>query len=816
MSDDLARIIALPRRKPDWSEVEDWPILYKNNRCPGCKLCFGGEPKLWPVQLAALREAMEMGGLAGPVQVGGGKSLIALLLPAVLRAKKTVLLVKPSLKSQLKREVVNYANHFWIPTKYIRLVSYSELSNADKGEILEKVSPDLIVADECFPYETLIRTSIGDRFIGDIVNDSIPCSVLSADTDGVPQWKKVVKKYKKELKEKLVVVKHQLGELVCTAKHKIWTQRGYVRAKELTSEDILNVHYDKQNLHSLQSTFLPQIYGKKELSEKLLFQNMCSTEGGSGHAAFGKKSHTRDTSEVKYSYEVEQPFAASWSIRAHKQSKKRNTYKESKWEWERVNRTTKDSSEQIELRSGVCCAHEGCLDVCEDTPLLQSRSGDVGYKTGYRSRRTDTQKQKNSRMRCEENKCFEASRVDSVTVLEQRDFGKYGLSSRKNYVYDLEVEDNHNYTANGVLVSNCHLLRHPNAARTKRFLRYMKAHQEVKFVGLSGTMTTRSIKDYAHFFDLALKDGSPLPRKETELYAWAEALDDATTKAPAPPGKLKLLCAGDETVRDGFRRRVLDTKGVVSTPESALGTSLSLIAISGVGDEKIAEALAELRRTWTWQGEEFEDALAFHRIAKQLASGFYYRWAWPGGVADKEWLSARAAWHAEVREYLLDNSTPGMDSPLLLARAAQAGLWQSYTWDSWSRLRDRTPPPVEAVWISEAVVNSALHWAKNNEGIIWYEHDAVGRKIAEIGKLPFFGPGEKAAALLDSAHPTIMPNIVCSIRAHGTGKNLQAYSKMYVTSPPSNGQIWEQLIDRMHRPDQQADAVEVYIVSHTK
>lgn len=510
MSDDLTRIMALPRRKPDWSTQEDWPILYKNNQCPGCKLCFGGEPKLWPVQLAALREGLETGGLAGPIGVGHGKSLIALLLPAVLRAKKTVLLVKPSLKSQLKREVVNYANHFWIPTKYIRLVSYSELSNADKGEILEKVSPDLIIADEC------------------------------------------------------------------------------------------------------------------------------------------------------------------------------------------------------------------------------------------------------------------------------------------------------------------HLLRHPNAARTKRFLRYMKAHQEVKFVGLSGTMTTRSIKDYAHFFDLALKDGSPLPRKETELYAWAEALDDATTKAPAPPGKLKLLCVGDETVRDGFRRRVLDTKGVVSTPESALGTSLSLIAISGVGDEKIAEALAELRRTWTWQGEEFEDALAFHRIAKQLASGFYYRWAWPGGVADKEWLSARAAWHAEVREYLLDNSTPGMDSPLLLARAAQAGLWQSYTWDSWSRLRDRTPPPVEAVWISEAVVNSALHWAKNNEGIIWYEHDAVGRKIAEIGKLPFFGPGEKAAVLLDSAHPTIMPNIVCSIRAHGTGKNLQAYSKMYVTSPPSNGQIWEQLIGRMHRPGQQADEVEVYIVSHTK
>jgi hypothetical protein len=54
--------------------------------------------------------------------------------------------------------------------------------------------------------------------------------------------------------------------------------------------------------------------------------------------------------------------------------------------------------------------------------------------------------------------------------------------------------------------------------------------------------------------------------------------------------------------------------------------------------------------------------------------------------------------------------------------------------------------------------------------------------------------------------------IICSIKAHGTGKNLQhGWSNNIVLYPPANGSIWEQLIGRTHRPGQEADRVRVYV-----
>lgn len=56
-----------------------------------------------------------------------------------------------------------------------------------------------------------------------------------------------------------------------------------------------------------------------------------------------------------------------------------------------------------------------------------------------------------------ENRNFECVRVESCEMYEQRDRRGLGVCSEKNdRVYDIEVEDNHNYFAAGVLVSNCH------------------------------------------------------------------------------------------------------------------------------------------------------------------------------------------------------------------------------------------------------------------------------------------------------------------------------------------------------------------------
>lgn len=380
-----------------------------------------------------------------------------------------------------------------------------------------------------------------------------------------------------------------------------------------------------------------------------------------------------------------------------------------------------------------------------------------------------------------------------------------------------------------------HNLRHRSAARTKRFLRYMKEHPECRLVGLSGTITRRSLKDYQHLSELALKKHSPLPVNYRDLEDWAAALD-VTKKDPMPPGALLQLCSQEELkqiavtpmphdaqvyVRQAYRRRMVETPGVVATEESALGTSLIIRGLRPLVPAEVQAALTNLRNTWEIDGEELMDAMSVARVARQLACGFFYRWVWPDGKKDYEWLEARKAWHKEVRD-ILKLSKRGLDSPLLVTKAVLRGELESGTWEAWAKVKDRfnPTPPTEAVWLTKFLVDEALRWAhetchKTEPGIIWYEWDVVGREIAHKGGLPFFGPGMKAAEELTRVNAKQTPVIVCSRAAHGTGKNLQQFCRNLFTTPSPGGVDWEQTIARTHRPGQEADDVYVDVFLHT-
>ena len=84
---------------------------------------------------------------------------------------------------------------------------------------------------------------------------------------------------------------------------------------------------------------------------------------------------------------------------------------------------------------------------------------------------------------------------------------------------------------------------------------------------------------------------------------------------------------------------------------------------------------------------------------------------------------------------------------------------------------------------------------------------AFGRAVAEAGDFPFYGAGDVAAAgiLQENGKRTV----VASIKAHGTGRNLQAFCRNLVANPPSDGATWEQLLGRTHRQGQEADEVTV-------
>lgn len=377
-----------------------------------------------------------------------------------------------------------------------------------------------------------------------------------------------------------------------------------------------------------------------------------------------------------------------------------------------------------------------------------------------------------------------------------------------------------------IIGDEAHELRHKTSARTKRLNRFAKEHPECRFVFLSGVMTNRSIIDYAHLIELALRKNNPLPRGFQELKDWSGATD-VRPKRPMMPGALSRFCVGKETVREGFRRRLVETPGVIATSKDALGTGLLVRRLDVPVPASVSEVLSKVRKTWCLGDEEINSPLEMWRILRQVACGFYYQWDWPNDEKDHDWLEARAAWNKEVRQRL-KLSREGQDSPLLCANAAEryyqwvvAGrqgpypknAWESSAWADWRAEKHKKKPPTKTVWIDDFLVKDVIKRAEKKHGfgptIIWYEHRALGERIVSESGFPHYGAGTNAS-------PSTAPVIVCSMQSQGTGKNLHHYSYNLLSSLPPNGDVFEQVAGRTHRPRQQADQVVIDWYGHTE
>src|SRR5678816_4636049 len=104
---------------------------------------------LRPIQALALVEAAETGGLFAPIRVGGGKTLLSLLLPVVLGAERPLLLLPAKLIEKTRRAMHALQQH-WRIARHTRLVSYELLGRAQAAELLDRFEPDLIIA--CLLY----------------------------------------------------------------------------------------------------------------------------------------------------------------------------------------------------------------------------------------------------------------------------------------------------------------------------------------------------------------------------------------------------------------------------------------------------------------------------------------------------------------------------------------------------------------------------------------------------------------------------------------------------------------------------------------
>lgn len=167
-SPDFARVLSLPRRpKPELAPIIQ-ELTAKLKRPEGTMT-------LRPIQALALHEAVQAGGLIGMVRIGGGKTLISMLMPMVMPGcQRSVLLIPSDLRDQFYKDWKEYGQHWKLPNlagegpfvvgrPVLHLMTYSELSHKKGTDALIRINPDHVGSDECQALRNVLSAR-GGRF----------------------------------------------------------------------------------------------------------------------------------------------------------------------------------------------------------------------------------------------------------------------------------------------------------------------------------------------------------------------------------------------------------------------------------------------------------------------------------------------------------------------------------------------------------------------------------------------------------------------------------------------------------------------------
>lgn len=363
-----------------------------------------------------------------------------------------------------------------------------------------------------------------------------------------------------------------------------------------------------------------------------------------------------------------------------------------------------------------------------------------------------------------------------------------------------------------IIADEVQKLKSEDAAVTRRVVRYMDAHPDTKFVALSGTIMDRSILEFAHILRWCLKGNAPIPLTNNDLAEWASALDDKVDELTRyEPGPLVRLAtsddAGDELTRarKGFRRRLIETPGVIASTEGGehVGASIYVRAIQYPLKRTTIAHFARLRSEMLtpddWQLTQPMEVWAH---ARELALGLTYAW---DPHPPKVWRDRRREWCAFVRDVLARSNT--LDSEAQVAAACDAGELPSDALTAWREVKDTFTPNVVPIWQDDGPLKVCAEWMRK-PGIVWTEHALFAERLARETGAKYYGRKGLAedGEFIDDADASRA--IIASIDANREGRNLQTkWNRNLIVSPPERPGIWQQTLGRTHRPGQTADEV---------
>lgn len=415
-----------------------------------------------------------------------------------------------------------------------------------------------------------------------------------------------------------------------------------------------------------------------------------------------------------------------------------------------------------------------------------------------------------------------------------------------------------------IILDEAHNVKNMRAARTKRLFgeNGYVTRQCPQIVALSGTITSKSIRDYGHLISHALREWSPLPMEATLIEQWAQALDANADPNDAQTGPMRPLLRWFTThwpteklpphvtgYRKAYLRRMQTCPGVVSTGDNEIGVSLTFENLPVPKFEqaenfaRLKDLMADVEDLWrTPSGDEIEWGFHKWRYLYELSAGFYHLQRWPtieelmrrshfSKLTEAEveaYLEqaqnchhARNEFNKKLRRWLQYESRSGLDTPFLVTSNMHQHADRDVGRDLYAAWReakdlefDGMPERLsEPILVCDYKIRHAVEWAKKHgRGLVWYEHDAIGRLAAdamqEAGVDALWCPAESRRkgmneAVLDPKNKDKV--LVLAAGGHGTGKNLQFHQNNLFLQFFRQSDTVEQVIGRTHRNGQESD-----------
>ena len=326
----------------------------------------------------------------------------------------------------------------------------------------------LVIVDECFPAGTLVdNRRIETLRVGDTVN-------AFNETTGELEPREITRLFKNPIPCNMMRLTTEHHVLYCTPNHPIYTQRGWVAAKDLRNEtDYL---FYVRNFGVCSN---PKSSGVQENRKSLLFKNLfCGLSITSIFNNYG----SNQSQICQRTNDITKSNDKGGRENVGKRHSKGN---ETQTDYTRRQRQADDCSGRSSMfrtfwtwiRRTTCGPNKGR----EDKPRsyswpLQDRLRKSRVEDCDRSRRGQPLCVSKTETRRKENQIPDRSRLVSVEILEQADFRGIPECYGDGFVYNFEVEGLHTYTANGVIVHNCH---HSPAPTYKRVLDGIDAEYEL-------------------------------------------------------------------------------------------------------------------------------------------------------------------------------------------------------------------------------------------------------------------------------------------------------------------------------------------------